>query len=97
MVRSIIIMVCFLVLAPILISYARHHSWSSRVSDQLCSGFRVRFFTNFARTLTERQGLQVGSPDEVAYQLKWITKEQLQRRAEAFGKNKYGKYLERLS
>ena len=34
---------------------------------------------NFVRTLTERQGLQVGSPDEVAYQLRWITKEKLQR------------------
>ena len=53
--------------------------------------------SNFVRTLTERQGLQVGSPDEVAYQLKWITKQQLQRRAEVFGKNKYGKYLEKLS
>ena len=30
--------------------------------------------SNFVRTLTERQGLQVGSPDEVAYQRKWITK-----------------------
>jgi glucose-1-phosphate thymidylyltransferase len=49
--------------------------------------------SNFVRTLTERQGLQVGSPDEVAYQLKWITKEQLHRRAEVFGKNKYGHYL----
>ena len=29
--------------------------------------------SNFVRTLTERQGLQVGSPDEVAQQLKWIT------------------------
>ena len=29
--------------------------------------------SNFVRTLTERQGLQVGSPDEVAHQLKWIT------------------------
>jgi glucose-1-phosphate thymidylyltransferase len=53
--------------------------------------------SNFVRTLTERQGLQVGSPDEVAYQLKWINKEQLRCRAEAFGKNKYGNYLERLS
>ena len=52
--------------------------------------------SNFVRTLTERQGLQVGSPDEVAYQLKWITKEQLQRRAEVFGKTKYGQYLVNL-
>ena len=53
--------------------------------------------SNFVRTLTDRQGLQVGSPDEVAYQLKWINKEKLQRRAEVFGKNKYGKYLKSLS
>ena len=53
--------------------------------------------SNFVRTLTDRQGLQVGSPDEVAYQLKWITKEQLRLRADVFGKNKYGKYLDSLS
>ena len=52
--------------------------------------------SNFVRTLTERQGLQVGSPDEVAYQLKWITKEQLLRRAEVFGKNSYGQYLKMM-
>lgn len=52
--------------------------------------------SNFVRTLTERQGLQVGSPDEVAYQLKWITKEQLLERASVFEKNKYGQYLVRL-
>ena len=52
--------------------------------------------SNFVRTLTERQGLQVGSPDEVAYQMKWITKEQLEERAATFGKNKYGQYLMKL-
>ena len=49
--------------------------------------------SNFVRTLTERQGLQVGSPDEVAYQLNWISRDQLRERAELFGKNKYGQYL----
>ena len=49
--------------------------------------------SNFVRTLTERQGLQVGSPDEVAYNLKWISRDQLRERSELFGKNKYGKYL----
>ena len=39
--------------------------------------------SNFVRTLTERQGLQVGSPDEVAYQSKWITKEQISRQHSA--------------
>ena len=52
--------------------------------------------SNFVRTLTERQGLQVGSPDEVAYQLDWITKDKLHERAEVFGKNKYGQYLSGL-
>jgi len=49
--------------------------------------------SNFVRTLTERQGLQVGSPDEVAYQRKWITKEQIDASGEKFGKNAYGNYL----
>ena len=49
--------------------------------------------SNFVRTLTERQGLQVGSPDEVAYQLDWITKDQLQERVELFKKSAYGQYL----
>ena len=49
--------------------------------------------SNFVRTLTERQGLQVGSPDEVAYQMQWITRDQLTERAALFGKNSYGNYL----
>jgi len=53
--------------------------------------------SNFVRTLTERQGLQVGSPDEVAYQQKWINKEQLLERALLFEKNRYGQYLEKVS
>jgi glucose-1-phosphate thymidylyltransferase len=52
--------------------------------------------SNFVRTLTERQGLQVGSPDEVAYALKWIDKNDILRRVEQFGKNRYGLYLEQL-
>ena len=53
--------------------------------------------SNFVRTLTERQGLQVGSPDEIAYQLGWITKNQLGKRAMMFGKNHYGQYLGKLT
>ena len=48
---------------------------------------------NFVRTITERQGLQVGSPDEVAYQLEWVSSGQLQDTADKFGRNKYGEYL----
>ena len=52
--------------------------------------------SNFVRTLTERQGLLVGSPDEVAYQSKWITKEQITASSKKFGKNAYGNYLGQL-
>ncbi|MDB3885145.1 glucose-1-phosphate thymidylyltransferase RfbA [bacterium] len=52
--------------------------------------------SNFVRTLTERQGLQVGSPDEVACQSKWITKEQIAATSEKFGKNAYGRYLRQI-
>ena len=52
--------------------------------------------SNFVRTLTERQGLQVGSPDEVAYLSKWITKEQIAATSEKFGKNAYGHYLRQI-
>lgn len=41
---------------------------------------------NFIRTLTERQGLQIGSPDEVAYQHQWITSDQILERAQTFEK-----------
>ena len=52
---------------------------------------------NFVRTLTERQGLQVGSPDEIAFRAGWISTEQLARRAETFRKNAYGAYLSNLT
>jgi glucose-1-phosphate thymidylyltransferase len=52
---------------------------------------------NFVRTLTERQGQQVGSPDEVAFQMGWMNQEILLERAERFKKNDYGAYLENLS
>ena len=51
---------------------------------------------NFVRTLTERQGQQVGSPDEVAFEMGWIDQDQLKARAEQFGKNGYGEYLSGL-
>lgn len=51
---------------------------------------------NFVRTLEERQGLQTGSPDEIAYGQGWISNEQLAERASVFGKNAYGHYLKQL-
>ncbi|MCB1336342.1 MAG: glucose-1-phosphate thymidylyltransferase RfbA [Maritimibacter sp.] len=51
---------------------------------------------NFVRTLTERQGQQVGSPDEIAFDRGFIDRAGLDARAKLFGKNAYGRYLEAL-
>ena len=51
---------------------------------------------NFVRTLEARQGLQSGSPDEIAFAKGWIDAEALRERAGRFGKNEYGRYLARL-
>ncbi|MGR3270522.1 MULTISPECIES: glucose-1-phosphate thymidylyltransferase RfbA [Rhodobacterales] len=51
---------------------------------------------NFVRTLERRQGLQTGSPDEIAYEQGWITAAALAERAEKFRKNDYGEYLAAL-
>ncbi|UWQ35720.1 glucose-1-phosphate thymidylyltransferase RfbA (plasmid) [Leisingera sp. M527] len=51
---------------------------------------------NFVRTLQERQGLQTGCLEEIAYSQGWIDAEQLKARAAKFAKNAYGAYLEGL-
>ena len=51
---------------------------------------------NFVRTLEQRQGLQVGSPEEIAFEQGWIDHDALRRKAEMFGKNEYGRNLARL-
>ena len=51
---------------------------------------------NFVRTLQERQGLQTGCPEEIAFGQGWIDADALRARAELFAKNAYGAYLARL-
>ncbi len=52
---------------------------------------------NFVRTLETRQGLQVGCPEEIAFEKGWIDAETLARRAALFEKNAYGRYLADLA
>ena len=52
---------------------------------------------NFVRTLEARQGLQTGSPEEIAYDMGWIGRDKLLAAAERFGKTAYGRYLARLA
>jgi len=51
---------------------------------------------NFVRTLQKRQGLQVGSPEEIAFGRGWISRKELQAQADRFAKNEYGAYLRGL-
>ena len=48
---------------------------------------------NFVRTLQMRQGLQTGSPDEIAFNKGWIGREGMMARGKKFAKNDYGAYL----
>jgi glucose-1-phosphate thymidylyltransferase len=48
---------------------------------------------NFVQTLQSRQGLQIASPEEVAFRQGWISREDLVAQAEALGKAAYGHYL----
>ena len=51
---------------------------------------------NFVRTLEQRQGLQTGCLEEIAYTNGWISAAQVMERAALFGNNSYGAYLRNL-
>jgi glucose-1-phosphate thymidylyltransferase len=48
---------------------------------------------NFIQTIEMRQGLQVASPEEVAYRQGWISATQLTELGSVLGKTAYGQYL----
>ena len=48
---------------------------------------------NFVRTLQSRQGMQTGCPEEIAFDLGWISADALEEQAKRYGKSDYGKYL----
>lgn len=52
---------------------------------------------NFVRTLENRQGMQTGCLEEIAYHAGWISKDQLLARAEMFDKNNLGNYLKSIA
>lgn len=49
--------------------------------------------SNFIQTIEHRQGLKVACVEEIAYEMGYISKEQLLQLAEPLKKNNYGKYL----
>ncbi len=50
----------------------------------------------FVQTIEHRQGYKIACLEEIAYNNKWITKEQVLEIAKPLSKNNYGKYLEDL-
>lgn len=48
---------------------------------------------NFIQIIEKRQWLKVWSPEEIAYQNKWIDRDQLWQLAKPLMKSQYGKYL----
>jgi glucose-1-phosphate thymidylyltransferase len=52
--------------------------------------------SHFVQTIEARQGLKVACLEEIAYRQGWLTREDLQRQAQALGKTGYGQYLLRL-
>lgn len=48
---------------------------------------------DFVRTLEKRQGLKISAIEEIAYLKKWITKQELLKAADRYGKSPYGQHL----
>lgn len=51
----------------------------------------------FIQTIEKRQGVKIASPEEIAFRMRYISKEQLLKLAEPLKKNAYGQYLISIS
>lgn len=52
--------------------------------------------SEYVRVIEKRQGLKIGCPEEVAFRMEYITKEELKNLANKFAKSGYGDYLKRI-
>lgn len=53
--------------------------------------------SEFVRVIESREGVQISTPEEIAFRNGWITKEQLEVSAAAYGKSPYGFHLKNVA
>lgn len=53
--------------------------------------------SEFVRVVECREGVQIASPEEIAYRNGWISRESLERSAALYGKSSYGKHLRNVA
>ncbi|CAN7536474.1 glucose-1-phosphate thymidylyltransferase RfbA [Aminobacter sp. LjRoot7] len=51
--------------------------------------------SSFVRTIEHRQGIKIMCPEEIGFELGWVSEEDVLRRAAELGKTDYARYLER--
>lgn len=52
---------------------------------------------NFIRTVENLQGIMVSAPEEIAYNMRWISKKTLVESAQKYGKSAYGQHLMKVA
>ena len=53
--------------------------------------------TAFVQITEKRQGVKISAPEEIAYRKGWISKEELIKSSEKYGKSPYGQHLRRVA
>ena len=53
--------------------------------------------SEFVRVIEQREGIQISSPEEIAYRNGWISRDSLERSAALYGKSSYGKHLRNVA